>query len=443
MLKKSFIFLLVFAIFLFEPIYLLADDDVYNPADLKDYFGTMKNCTNDGTENDCRNGNEYKFYLKMYDIYYLYKNKYNVTIDTSLLMSALFYNHEEPPTVFKRNLNAYSRREVKSGNTVTNLDWEYDFKNDQCYTYLNANEFTFDMQILAKNQVTKTTNYNCMAEDEETGEMVVVSREKVDDIEDSNYSTETLVCEEGEYDPDSTSSSYKLDLDKYDKFLLEYVKLKYHTPGVPIKDCAVANEFTSDLASNNSSSNSNSTYTGENGRNIVLSPTGQATIDQLNQIAVNQIGNTGDTYQSWFGMYDEWCAMFVSWLFDQVGGIGKYIASAEGTAGGIPESSDAAGLGTWLEDECTNPEVVPRAGDIIVFDPWVGGVTVPYPEHGENKYYSSHVGYVYKVDDQNVYSIEGNGELGGYNGVWEHVRERKYCGSGTSQGINGYFRPNY
>ena len=35
MLKKSFIFLLVFVIFLFEPIYLLADDDVYNPADLK------------------------------------------------------------------------------------------------------------------------------------------------------------------------------------------------------------------------------------------------------------------------------------------------------------------------------------------------------------------------------------------------------------------------
>ena len=431
MLKKSFIFLLVFVIFLFEPIYLLADDDVYNPADLKDYFGTMKNCTNDGTENDCRNGNEYKFYLKMYDIYYLYKNKYNVTIDTTLLMSALFYNHEEPPTVFKRNLNAYSRREVKSGNTVTNLDWEYDFKNDQCYTYLNANEFTFDMQILAKNQVTKTTNYNCMAEDEETGEMVVVSREKVDDIEDSNYSTQTLVCEEGEYDPDSTSSSYKLDLDKYDKFLLEYVKLKYHTPGVPIKDCAVANEFTSDLASSQSNSNSsNSSSSSSNSVLKPLSPTGKATIDKLNEIATQHAKEAlpAQTVWNWSGSSDEWCAMYVSYLFDQIGGIGKYF-EIEYSAGPTARTPISEGLGTWIEDECTDPSAVPAPGDVIHVHPCYPGDSC-YTD----AYSSGHVGYVYAVDENNVYTIEGNHNPDYVEAV---VHERKDCD------INGYYRPYY
>ena len=289
------------------------------------------------------------------------------------------------------------------------------------------------MQILAKNMVKKEITYDCVVKNEEADEeYTVVDTVTVKDIEKSNYSTDTLKCEEGEYDPDSVEESYSYDAEKYKKFLLEYIKLKYHTRGTEIKNCP----------ENNVSGSTNS-YTGPNGKDIVLSPTGHATIDQLNQIAVKQIGNTGDTYESWYGFYADWCAMFVSWLFNQVGGIGKYIASSEAVAGEIPRSSDAAGLGTWLEDECTNPEVEPRAGDIILFDPWMGGGYIPYPDNGNDKYYSSHIGYVYKVDSENVYSVEGNGELGGYNGVWEHIRPRKHCGNQDGQTINGYFRPNY
>ena len=58
-----------------------------------------------------------------------------------------------------------------------------------------------------------------------------------------------------------------------------------------------------------------------------------------------------------------------------------------------------------------------------------------------DKYYSSHIGYVYAVDDTYVYTVEGNsGDI---------VRKRQYdrkshCGNiGSQQGINGYFRPNY
>ena len=78
--------------------FIIADEkSIYNSDDLSDYFGTKQSCTNDGTENDCRNGNEYKFYLKMYDMYYLYKNKYNITLDLPLIMAALYYNNEQLP----------------------------------------------------------------------------------------------------------------------------------------------------------------------------------------------------------------------------------------------------------------------------------------------------------------------------------------------------------
>ena len=175
---------------------------------------------------------EYKFFLKMYDIYFLYQRKYNVNIDTSLIMSALYAGEEDLPTVFKNNLNSYDRNAVKNSNSVTNLDWEYDYKNDSCYTYLNANDSSYDMQILAKNMVKKTITYKC--NDGESSEELTA-----EDIETSNYSSSTLKCEKGEYDKDSISTSYELDLDKYKTFLKEYVKLKYHTPGTEVKDCSV------------------------------------------------------------------------------------------------------------------------------------------------------------------------------------------------------------
>lgn len=423
-MKKFSIVLLTFLL-VFVTFVVKADEKVvYNPDDLSDYFGTMKACDHEGGSNDCKNGNEYKFYLKMYDMYYLYKNKYNIKLDLPLIMAALYYGNEELPVVYKKNLNNYNRNELKNNNIVTNLDWEYDFKNDDCYTYLNANDFSFDMQILAKNMVKKEITYTCKSDSEDEEEDNNKSETlKAENIETSNYSKDTLKCEDGEYDKDSVKESYQLDMEQYKKFLLEYIKLKYHTKGSPIKSCSSA------ITDNGSGS-------------TIVSKTGQEAIDKMNQIAVEQIGNRGDKYESWYGMYADWCAMFVSWLFNQVGGLDKYIIKSA-IAGEIPRASDRAGYGTWYEDECTDPSTVPKPGDVIVFDPWIGGITIPYPANGNDKYYSSHVGYVYKVDNEYVYSIEGNGSLGGYNGVWEHKRARKACGSGVTQGINGYFRPNY
>ena len=651
---KKLLVLIVLALSSISFVHAYKISDYYSSDDLSDYYGTMKACTKDGSDNDCRNGNEYKFYLKMYDIYYLYKNKYKVTLDLPLIMAALYYGNEQMPDMFASNLNTYDRNSLKDENTVTNLDWEYDFKNDDCYTYLNANDNSYDMQILAKNMVTKKITYKCDGDDsgssstdssssEETTDNNTTSNEtkssksvaenklfyigdswfellksygdakssksyfyaksaknadwvltnyssakseayngkslkdtipndtsafvihfglngtsmwektqnlvnkllqdypgktvyvlqtphvmesysygsltgsklnaNVDnynskmksycsgksgakfinptknivsdngkgylkkdyangtfhlnatgdkqwykdiisgikgtgsttnssddtssssessssgdektatDVETSNYDAQ-LKCDSGSLDKDSINASYELDQKKYKEFLLEYIKLKYHTPGVEVKSCSTS------INGNNGSANT------------TVSKTGQEAIDKMNEIALAQVGKTGDTYESWYGMYADWCAMFVSWLFNQVGGLDKYIVSSA-IAGEVPRAADSRGYGTWYEDECTDSSTVPKAGDIILYDPWIGSQTIPWPQNGNDKYYSSHIGYVYKVDDNKVYSVEGNGNSGGYNGVWKHEHSRKDCGSGTTQGINGYFRPNY
>ena len=154
-MKKHLKYAIFIVLLLLINVNIFAEEKSDADYDLSDYFGTMKACTKDGSENDCKNGNEYKFYLKMYDIYFLYKNKYNVKLDLPLIMATLYYNNEQLPTVFESNLNTYNRNAVKDTSQVTNLDWEYDYKNESCYVYLNSEDNSYDMQILAKNMVTK------------------------------------------------------------------------------------------------------------------------------------------------------------------------------------------------------------------------------------------------------------------------------------------------
>lgn len=220
-MKKRIFTIMIFIFLYFLSFSVLAAEDAYDPKDLSDYFGTKQACTDDGSTDDCRNGDEYKFYLKMYDIYYLYKNKYNIKLDLPLIMATLYYNNEQLPVVFSNNLNNYDRNLVKDTSQVTILDWEYDYKNISGYQYLDADNSCYDMQILAKNMVTKKITYKCSDG----------SSKEATDIETSNYSDETLKCDSGSYDKNSVSESYELDLDKYDEFLLEYIKLKYHTKG--------------------------------------------------------------------------------------------------------------------------------------------------------------------------------------------------------------------
>ena len=388
-----------------------------NIDEMSEYFSPNNVCRNNSSE--CKNEPEYKFYQKMYDLYYLYLTKYDVKLDLPLIMSTLTFNSDDTYTVFKMNLNDYERKTIVEADwnptEITSLDWDYDYESKD--NYLVSNDSSMDMQVLAKNMVSKTTEEKCVKDGS------IIKSEKVKDTD------EDLACGDGET-LEKGNSTYKLDLDKYDDFLLEYIEKKYYLKRMtdnPVVSNGPSYNSSKTPSIINKKKNTSSSSTSSSDVNF----TGNEVIDKLNDIALSQKGNGGSKYWTAYGSgADEWCAMFVSWLFDQVGGIKKYIASKEAGAGDIPRNSVPAGLGIWLEDECTDSSTVPRAGDVILFTPTI------YPT---DKYTSRHVGYVYKVDDNKVYTVEGN------SGTWDcttsYVTVNEYDRKSCT--INGYYRPNY
>ncbi|MGF7106380.1 hypothetical protein M2456_001964 [Ohessyouella blattaphilus] len=109
------------------------------------------------------------------------------------------------------------------------------------------------------------------------------------------------------------------------------------------------------------------------------------------EVAMSQLGNKGgQPYWSWYGFGSrvEWCACFVSWCAEQCGYIEAEI---------IPRFSYCPTGADWFKSrgQWHDRSYEPVAGDIIFFD-WEGdGV-------------SDHVGYVEKVENGRVYTIEGN-----------------------------------
>ena len=376
--------------------FIIADEEensIYNPEDLSDYFGTKQACTDDGTENDCKNGNEYKFYLKMYDMYYLYKNKYNITLDLPLIMAALYYNNEQLPLVFQANLSTYNRNSLKDTNQVTNLDWEYDYKNISDYQYLDADDFRYDMQILAKNMVTKKITYKCS---DGTSKEVV-------DIEDTNYSEETLKCDDGKYEEDSISATYELDKEKYDDFLLEYIEKKYHTKG------SGKDPFSSDGSSSSGSSSSVG---------------GNSLADAMVKFALNEYETDknvygGAKYLASLGLPygTAWCAAFVTYVTEnasyngqKVSDIVKVRSARVGDYTDYFMASTDSNQKFHYNSSCSYyssyEKYIPKPGDYVFFSNSYqncSGYTSVLPVGCHD-----HIGIVEKVEGDKVYTVEGN-----------------------------------
>lgn len=159
--------------------------------------------------------------------------------------------------------------------------------------------------------------------------------------------------------------------------------------------------------------------------------------NELVSIAKQQAGNGPSEYRSWFYGYDAadipWCAIFVSWCFNQIDGINLYTAKTAG-AGSIARDSIAMGLaGDWFESEFSDSTTNPQVGDVIEF---VWNYQGRY--YSQDIYYSDHVGIVYDVDDNFVYTVEGNS---GSDNDTSTVKLRSY--SRTSGAINGYYRPRW
>ena len=412
---------------------------------LSDMFGGNYECNPDS--GICIDDAEVYFFLKMYDLYYVYLTKYNVKLDLPLLMATIVYKSSDIPVTLTQNIGGYDRQQVidcdwGANDCKTGLDWDFEinslnniFTNNDSVIF--SNDGAFDLQLLARNMVTRTVEEKCKKEDGSYSSSKKVVNSEPD-----------LECGEGEelvYE----NASYVLDYDKYDEFLVEYIDKKYYsTYFAPFPNYLF---YFGKLPTTDKEPSIIKKL--KDKKKSKKNPTNDADVDssvieKLISIGLKQEGKGPTEYRTWFHGYDkeeDWCAIFVSWLFDQVGGLDKYIIKTNG-AGTIPRCSSKEGssdgydcskeadLGVWYESEYTDSSTVPKPGDIIVF---VNNNEGRYSDN--DKFYSDHVGFVYKVDDERVYTIEGNTGSLDYNE--SYVSKNDY--DRKSGHINGYFRPYY
>lgn len=186
-------------------------------------FTTQVNCEGDA----CYERNEFKYYLKVADIATRYRLKYNITLDWYLLTATNLYFTSSQEVTMGKNLGGYNESDVNNTGSLMSLDWDYDYKNIPGYTYLDASNSQYDLQILAKNMVKKKTVQTC-----NSSNGTEVSKQTDEDVEDKYFAVggeKRLECGSGE--SYNISSTYELDLDKYDEFMLEYIDKKMYSYG--------------------------------------------------------------------------------------------------------------------------------------------------------------------------------------------------------------------
>lgn len=183
-------------------------------------------------EEDCSDRPEVRYYLKVADIALRYKNKYHVNLDWVLLNATIMYSEVDEEATMERALHDYDLSTVEDYDKLMDLDWDYDYKKIAGYTYLSQSDFRYDLQILAKNMVTKTTTQTCtkVSKNSEGNTVREITKQQIDtDIEDQYLEPGKeyyLECKSGE--EYNISSVYRYDAEKYDEFLLEYIERKYY-----------------------------------------------------------------------------------------------------------------------------------------------------------------------------------------------------------------------
>lgn len=107
-------------------------------------------------------------------------------------------------------------------------------------------------------------------------------------------------------------------------------------------------------------------------------------------VAKSQVGNVGGKpYWSWYGFESrvEWCACFVSFCANESGDLNITLPKFSKVEDGIKWYKDK---GKWRDKNYT-----PQSGDLIFFD-W------------QNDNDPDHVGIVERVENNLIYTIEGN-----------------------------------
>lgn len=130
------------------------------------------------------------------------------------------------------------------------------------------------------------------------------------------------------------------------------------------------------------------------------------------EIGYKEEGNNQTKYGAWYGMQDEWCAIFVSWCANQVGALGNI----------IPKMAYVPYSIKWFKDkgQFKDKNYIPQSGDIIFID-------------YENNNLPDHMGIVENVSGDTIYTIEGNKN--------HMVQRGKYVK--TDKTILGYGIPKY
>ncbi|MBE6139141.1 MAG: hypothetical protein E7174_01355 [Firmicutes bacterium] len=176
----------------------------YNEADideLEDYYPYISSYIDDEGNNM---NTVYTFFFKLRYIYLYYNNRHKVELDMPLLMSTLTVQEKDMNIVFKQNIEGYGYSKVEKREDYFNGTYEntYNYKStfEFSYNYKSSQDNSkYDIEVLAQNMVSQIP-YN--AEDE------------------ANTCTKETA-------KDGMCDKYKIDYEKYDKFLETFLAEKY------------------------------------------------------------------------------------------------------------------------------------------------------------------------------------------------------------------------
>lgn len=299
----------------------------------------------------------------------------------------------------------YSNESITMSTVVRELNNELTLKIEEI-----KNQNTYDEVIINSNRADWKhilALYSIKTVNEKNKEVVTIDEEKINDIKNIFWDIHTIEYEikDEEIDEDMTGKTgppqkiqKKVLHININSKSLDEIKVLYNLTENQIKqlDEILDSKYASMWAA-------------------VINGTFAGSTDIV-EIALSQLGNVGgEPYWSWYGFPSrvEWCATFVSWVANQAG----YIDS-----GVIPKFAACRNGVEWFKamGEWQNKGYIPKSGDIIFFDWEVDGIV-------------NHVGIVERVDNNTVYTVEGNSN--------DECRERSY--NINDNIIFGYGTPSY
>jgi len=367
----------------------------------------------DCTDEECAVSRyEFQYMLKVADIAIRYRYRYHVELDWVLLNATVLFNKRTEEENMKKNLHEYDHDAVMDFDELMNLDWNYLYDKIPDYDWLDPNDGRYDLQNLAKHMVTKTTTQTCTRQRDD-GSMETVDFQVDIDIEDVFFEPGEeyfLSCPSGT--TYNILSRYRLNLDKYDSFLLTYVECKHFLGRDPV--CEPAKRPAPGGGGGHYPGTPGSPGgDGNFGDFGIDSVTGNSMAEVFLNVALSQVDyterpNNITKYGQWYGLDGHaWCAMFVSWVIWHTEFGGQQLRDI------IPirEASTAA----WAKKMYDHPNIrtvpsthyggtyIPKPGDIVMFSNNRNFTGFP----GSQGQFG-HIGIAVKMEGDILHVVEGN-----------------------------------